>query len=73
MPRTKVAEALRMPSGTLLRDMVGFVRFQVLTAPSMNKIAFWNMAPCSSVKVNRHFRDAYCLHHQGIVNFTCTF
>jgi hypothetical protein len=39
-----------------------FVRFQVLTAASM-KIAFWDIASCSLVEVDRRFRDAYCLHH----------
>jgi hypothetical protein len=27
--------------------------------------AFWDVAPCSHVKVDRRFRGAYCLHHQG--------
>jgi hypothetical protein len=27
--------------------------------------AFWDMAPCSLVKADQHFRDANCLHHQG--------
>jgi hypothetical protein len=25
---------------------------------------FWNVAPCSHVKVDRRFRGAYCLHYQ---------
>jgi hypothetical protein len=32
--------------------------FQVLTAASMNMTAFWDMAPCSLVKVDRRFRYA---------------
>jgi hypothetical protein len=40
------------------------VRFQVLKASSINMIAFWNIAPCSPVEVDRRFRGAYCLHHQ---------
>jgi hypothetical protein len=40
------------------------VRYQVLTAASKKMTAFWNIAPCSLVDVNRRFRDAYCLHHQ---------
>jgi hypothetical protein len=28
--------------------------------------AFWDMEPCSLLEVNRRFRGAYCLHHQGI-------
>jgi hypothetical protein len=26
--------------------------------------AFWDIAPCSLVEVDRRFRGAYCLHHQ---------
>jgi hypothetical protein len=25
----------------------------------------WDVAPCSHIKVDRHFRGAYYLHHQG--------
>jgi hypothetical protein len=27
---------------------------------------FWDTAPCILVEVDRCFRDAYCLHHQGL-------
>jgi hypothetical protein len=27
--------------------------------------AFWDIAPCSLVVVDRRFRGSYCLHHQG--------
>jgi hypothetical protein len=40
------------------------VRFRVLTAASMKMRAFWYIAPCS-LGVDRRFRGAYCLHHQG--------
>jgi hypothetical protein len=26
---------------------------------------FWDVAPCSLVEIDRSFRGAYCLHHQG--------
>jgi hypothetical protein len=26
---------------------------------------FWDIAPCSHIEVNRRFRGAYCLQHQG--------
>jgi hypothetical protein len=26
---------------------------------------FWDVAPCHLVEVYRHFRGAFCLHHQG--------
>jgi hypothetical protein len=30
----------------------------------MTMIALLDKKPCSLVKVNRRFRDAYCLYHQ---------
>jgi len=30
----------------------------------MKGIAFWDISPCSLVKIDRRFRRAYCLHHQ---------
>jgi hypothetical protein len=27
--------------------------------------AFWDVAPCSQVEVDRLYRGAYCFHHQG--------
>jgi hypothetical protein len=42
-----------------------YVGFQVLTAASMKSIAFREVALCSLVEVDRRFRGAYCLHHQG--------
>jgi len=44
---------------------ITYVRFQVLTAASMKFRVFWDVAPCSHVEVDRRFRGAYCLHHQG--------
>jgi len=32
---------------------------------SMKMTAFWDIAPRSLVEVDRRFRDAQCLHHQG--------
>jgi hypothetical protein len=41
------------------------VRFQVLTAASMMfRSVFWVILPCKMI-VDRRFRGAYCLHHQG--------
>jgi len=39
--------------------------FQFLTAASMKITAFWDIAPCGLVVVERRFRDAYCLRHLG--------
>jgi hypothetical protein len=38
---------------------------EIIIAHSMKFRAFWDVAPCSHVKVDRRFRNAYCLHHQG--------
>jgi hypothetical protein len=43
----------------------GNLRFQVLTAASMMfRAVFWVILPCKMI-VDRRFRGAYCLHHQG--------
>jgi hypothetical protein len=42
------------------------VRFQVLMAAGMKVTAFWDIAPCSLIEVERRFRGVYCLHHQGV-------
>jgi hypothetical protein len=39
--------------------------FQFLTETSMNMAAFSDFVLCSLVCTDRHFRVAYCLHHQG--------
>jgi hypothetical protein len=31
--------------------------------PKLKMIAFWDIAPCSLVEVDRRFRGAYCLRH----------
>jgi hypothetical protein len=28
--------------------------------------AFWDVAPCSLIRVDLSFRGAYCLHHHGV-------
>jgi hypothetical protein len=41
------------------------MRFQVLTAASMMfRVVLWVILPCKMI-VDRRFRGAYCLHHQG--------
>jgi hypothetical protein len=42
-----------------------YVRFQVLMAVSMKFIVFWAVALCNHFEVDRRFRGAYGLHHQG--------
>jgi hypothetical protein len=31
---------------------------------------FWDVAPCSHVEVDRHFRGAYCIRHEGHKSIT---
>jgi hypothetical protein len=40
------------------------VRFHVLTETGMKMAVFWDVAPCSLVDTDRHFRGAYCLQHR---------
>jgi hypothetical protein len=47
----------------LYNQVIMNVRFQVPTAASMEFRAFWDVAPCSHVEVDRRFIGAYCLHH----------
>jgi hypothetical protein len=49
-------------------DIIRFVRFQFLTAASMNMRVFCDVAPFSLIGVDRRLRDAHCLHHQGDEN-----
>jgi hypothetical protein len=49
----------------LLDNINYFVRFQVPTSVSMKVTAFRDTVLCSFTKVERCFRGAYCLHHQG--------
>jgi hypothetical protein len=57
--RTYCAAISSEPRRTTTKNL----RFQVLTAASMNK-GFWDIPPCS-LGVDRRFRGAYCFHYQG--------
>jgi hypothetical protein len=46
-------------------NWICIVRFQVLTAASMKFRVLWDVLPCSQIDVDRYFRGACCLHHQG--------
>jgi hypothetical protein len=41
------------------------VGFEVLTAADMKLSIFWDITPCSSLKVNRCFGGTYRFHLQG--------
>jgi hypothetical protein len=68
--RTYSEHAFRKVNFSLMTEyntsvLIPVLRFQVLTAASMKMTAFWDIAPCSLVKVDQCFRGSYCLHHQG--------
>jgi hypothetical protein len=42
-----------------------FVGFEVLTAVVMKSSVFWDITPCSPLKVNRCFGGTYRIHLQG--------
>jgi hypothetical protein len=44
---------------------VTLCEIQVLTVMNVIMRAFWDIVPCSLIKVDQHFRGAYRLHHQG--------
>jgi hypothetical protein len=46
-------------------NKIPHVGFEVLTAVVMKSTVFWDIMPCSSLKVNWHFRGTYRLHLQG--------
>jgi hypothetical protein len=41
------------------------IYFQVRPTNLLRMRAFWDIAPCSLVGVDRRFKGAYCPHHQG--------
>jgi hypothetical protein len=41
------------------------VGFEVLTAVVMKSTIFWDIMPCSPLKVDQRFRGTYHLHFQG--------
>jgi hypothetical protein len=43
-----------------------YLGFEVITAVVMKSPVFWNIRPCSSLKVNRRFGGKCCLHLQDL-------
>jgi hypothetical protein len=43
------------------------VGFEVLTAVVMKSPIFWDIMPCSLLKVNQYFRGTCYLHLQGTI------
>jgi hypothetical protein len=50
--------------GRFFSTFLNLVGFDVLTALSMKKTAFWDIDSYSLVELNRRFRDAYRLNHR---------
>jgi hypothetical protein len=44
---------------------MAFVRFQVLMTMIFKTVLFRDAVLCNLVVTNQHFREAYCLYHQG--------
>jgi hypothetical protein len=67
--RTEV-DAARGLMPHALHERSGFVKAIMKNGDSryLKMTAFWEIAPCSLVEVDRRFRGAYCLHHQGDVS-----
>jgi hypothetical protein len=57
------AQLSRFVTSFALEPVLHVVRFQVLMATCMRMTAFWGIAPCSLVRINRCFRGAYRLNH----------
>jgi hypothetical protein len=41
------------------------LRLKILTATSIKMTVYWDVVPCSLVEIDRRFRGACCLSHQG--------
>jgi hypothetical protein len=61
LSRITMWSAFFLPS----RHPLNLVRFEVLSAISVKVVAFWNVASCSLVKIDRRFRGAYSLPSSG--------
>jgi hypothetical protein len=48
-----------------IAEEVSFIVILKSVACIWKMMAFWDIAPCSLVEVDQHFRGVYCLHHQG--------
>jgi hypothetical protein len=47
------------------KKIMPLLRFDVLTAVIMKKFIFWDITPCSPLKVKRRFGETYRIHCQG--------
>jgi hypothetical protein len=47
------------------RESFKFYMLVTRRTVDLKMTVFWGVAPCSLVEIDRHFRGAYCLYHQG--------
>jgi hypothetical protein len=57
--------ALQLNSQETISYDISLVGFQILTAVFMKSSIFWDITPCTPLKVNRRFGGTYRLHLQG--------
>jgi hypothetical protein len=48
------------------KNEIFYIIFEVLTMVVMKSFVFWDIMPCSPLKVNKHFREMCALHLYGI-------
>jgi hypothetical protein len=53
-------QCYRQGGGKSTVNSIAFMMSRVLTAANMKMTAFWNIAPCSLVEVERRFSGIYC-------------
>jgi hypothetical protein len=46
--------------------LIKYVGFDILTSVVVKSSIFWDITPCSPLKVNRRFGGTYRLHIQGL-------
>jgi hypothetical protein len=64
----KFAFTLQSQHAYPCRNEILLVRFEVLTAVFMESTIFWDIKPCSPLKVNRCFGATYRHHLQGRIS-----
>jgi hypothetical protein len=65
VPLTRWIAPGKSPFPGLRGGYTGLVGFEVLTAVVMKSNIFWDITPCSLLKVNRRFGGTHHLHLQG--------
>jgi hypothetical protein len=58
-------ERRRLHSVDVRLGIMNYKDFEVITAVVMKSSVFWDIPPCSPLKVDRRFGGTYRLYHQG--------